>query len=87
MNNLPAHQQARTRIYELMKQEGIWTYLLNTKVYTVQEMIERVEAAGGKLSPELETLITKHISRVQVYFDDRILESKIEYDLPNYVGK
>lgn len=77
----PAHQVARTRIYELMRQEGTWSHLTNCAVYTVPEMIERVQSTGGAISTELKSLLTHHIYRVQSYLDDRILESKKEYQL------
>ena len=78
---VPAHQVARTRIYELMRQEDTWSRLMNCEVYTVPEMIERVQNTGGSISPELKSLLEFHISRVQSYLDDRILESKEEYQL------
>lgn len=81
MTKIPAHLVARTRIYELMSEEGTWTYLMNFEVYTIPQLIERVESTGGTISPELKGLLEFHISRVQVFLDDRILESKKEYQL------
>lgn len=81
MTKVPAHQVARTRIYELMRQEGTWTHLMNCEVYTIPQLIERVDSTGGTISAELKSLLELHISRVQAYMDDRILESKREYQL------
>lgn len=60
------------QIRNAMKEAGIWSLMYNTKPYTVQELFD--EIGEDKFPEELKTLLRLHVSRVQVYLDDRIIE-------------
>lgn len=60
------------QIRNAMREAGIWNLMQQTKPYTVQELFD--EVGEDKFSDELKALLRQHVSRVQVYFDDRIIE-------------
>lgn len=62
------HQHIR----KLMREQGVWNLCQNTKVYKTDEFIS--EVGESYFSDELKTLLRENVQRVQMYFDDRILE-------------
>lgn len=68
-------QETHEQIRQLMREEGAWNYCMQMKVYTTSEFIL---AYGHGLSDRLKTMLIKNVSRLQKYFDDRILEPLIK---------
>lgn len=65
--NKATHQEIR----RLMRHCGVWDYTVCARVYTTHEFIKLF---GDKMSDKLKDLLNKHVSRLQAYFDERILE-------------
>ena len=65
------------QIRQLMTEEGAWNNAVNTKIYTTAEFIAEF---GDGMSAKLKELLTAYVGRMQVYFDDRILEEKEPQD-------
>ena len=65
-------KEIHSKIRELMRNEGVWEYAWNLKIYTTNEFIEEIGA--DKFSPKLLELLKNNVGRIQKYLDDRILE-------------
>ena len=59
------------KIRKMMREEGAWNGAMQMKIYTTEEFIAEF---GNGMSEKLKQLLTDYIGRMQVYFDDRILE-------------
>jgi hypothetical protein len=57
---------------DLLKKEDIWDSMMNTVIYTPSGLIEYI--GKNKISLELQVLLKENVSKIQKYFDDRIIE-------------
>jgi len=61
--------EIHSQIRKMMKEEGVWNNAINTRVYTTEEFISEIA-----MSEQLKKMLRENVSRLQAYFDDRILE-------------
>lgn len=52
---------------------GVWAKMNNAKIYTVEDLIAEF---GSSMTSKLIELLQANVSRVQYYFDERIIEPK-----------
>jgi predicted Zn-dependent protease with MMP-like domain len=64
-------KETHKKIRQLMKECGVWMRTVQMEVYTAEEFISKF---GDTMPDELQKLIKENVSRLQSYFDERILE-------------
>jgi hypothetical protein len=59
-------------IRKMLKEEGAWECVNQIKIYTTEEFIS--EVGENNMSESLKSKLRDNISKLQKYFDERILE-------------
>ncbi len=61
----------KAEIRKGLRECGVWEYAENGRIYTTAEFIAEL---GPRIPEGLQSLLVKHVARLQYYFDERIIE-------------